>query len=101
MGSRSRSSKLLLFRRRQSRLFLDGNQLDFKNQQFIWFDPRAAAIAVGKIAGNKELPFRSDRHELQSFRPTLNDPGDREGCGLVAFVRAIEFVAVDEGAAII
>src|SRR6266446_308385 len=72
-----------LRRRRRSRrwrlrfvLGLNREQLTFKNQGRARTNTRARirpAITITQIRWNKELPFRSHRHELESFRPTLDD----------------------------
>jgi hypothetical protein len=68
-------------------LALDREQFDVENQRGIRADLAArTALAIGQVRGNKELPLRSYRHELQGFRPSLDDLTDREGRGLAALV---------------
>ena len=43
-----------------------------------------AAGAIGQVGGDDQLPAVADLHLLQGFRPTGNDPIDREGGRLVA-----------------
>src|SRR5437879_2322917 len=62
-------------------LGLDGEQLYLKNQGRPRADARSrirAAVAITQIGWNKQLPFRSHGHELESFCPAFDDPSHRE-----------------------
>ena len=83
-------------------LLADRDQLDVKDKSFTGTDvSTCAAIAVGEIGGNEELPLRSDRHQLQRFGPALDHASDGKRSRLSTLVRAVEFFAVDQRAAII
>src|SRR5229473_4555935 len=100
-----------LGRRRRSRrwrlrfvLGLNREQFNFKNQGRTGTDTRArvrSAIAITQIRWNKELPFRSHRHELETFRPTLDDASHWERRRLSALVGAVEFLAVNQRAPVV
>src|SRR5436190_18665671 len=93
-----------IFWRIRADLFLllsDGDQLHFKNQGFSRTNVGTrAAVAVRHVGGDKQLPFRSDGHQLQRFRPPLNYSAYRERNGLTGFVGTVEFLAIDERSAI-
>src|SRR5579864_5041388 len=83
-------------------LALDREQFDFKDEGCVGANVGAlAAFTVREVRGDEELPLRSHGHELKRFRPALDHSAYWKGCGLTALVRAVEFLAVDEGAAIV
>src|ERR1700746_258670 len=80
----------------------DREQFYFEDQGGSGADVCAgAAIAVGEVGGDEELPLRSDWHQLQRFGPALDHAVHGEAGGLSALVGAVEFFAVDQGAAIV
>src|ERR1700757_320365 len=76
----------------RSLLRLDRNEFDFENERGIRPDRRSgrAALAVSEIGWNEELPLGAHRHELNRFRPTLNDAADGNLERFVPFVGTIE-----------
>src|SRR6516162_8028474 len=87
---------------RSRRFRLDGEQLNLEYKRGIRTDRGAGlARAVGQVRRNKELPLGSHRHQWQRFGPTLDDSAHWQTRGLAALVRAVEFRAVDERAAIV
>src|SRR5579885_3863927 len=69
-----------VFRRFLRRLFFfDGKQLHFKDQCGVGPDLRTRlARSVGPFGRHKELPLRSDGHQLPHYRPSLDDLVYRE-----------------------
>src|SRR4051812_34390638 len=83
-------------------LLFDREQFNFENQCRAGADVRTGAtISVRQFSRDVKLPLRADWHELYCFRPTLNHSADREGSGLAALVRTVEFFAIDRVTAII
>src|SRR5215472_14789769 len=81
----------------------DRNQLNFEDQCAVGRDVAVAgaAFAVGKLRRNKELPLRSDRHQLQRFGPAFDDAVHGKARRLAAAIGTVKFLAVDQNAAII
>ena len=74
----------------------DREQFDFKDQGRVGADVGAcAAVAICKVRGDEQFPLGTDWHQLQGFRPTLNDLADREGGRLSALVGAVELLAIE------
>src|SRR5260370_16125966 len=72
------SSRELFWRRRNFwfGFVLDGEQLHFKNERRAGANARTrvrSAISISEVRGNKELPLRSYRHDLESLSPAFND----------------------------
>ena len=68
--------------RRRSHHF---DQLNIKHEHGIWADiGPGPTLAVGEIRRNKQLIFRARLHQLESLRPTLDHPINREGCRCAA-----------------
>src|SRR5882724_5294038 len=75
-------------------LTLNRNQLDFKDEGGTRRDnPARATRAIGQIRRDKELPFRSHRHELQRLSPALDDATDWKSCRLAPLVRTVKLSA--------
>src|SRR5450755_2706607 len=81
---------------------LNREQFDLEDQGRVRPNVGARApVRVSKIRRNKELPFRSDGHELERFRPPFNDLTDAKGRRLSALVGAVKLRAIDQSAAVI
>src|SRR6516165_968953 len=81
---------------------LDPEEFDFEDKRRVRADATTRALfAIGKFGGHEELPFRAGLHERESFGPGFDHAINRERGRLAAFVRAVEFGAVQERAAII
>ena len=80
----------------------DIQQFHLKDQRGVGGNPaRAAALAVGELRRNEQLPLVADLHQLQGFRPTWDDSVDRKLSRLAALDRAVEHFAVDERAVVV
>src|SRR5581483_1830597 len=92
-----------VFRRFLRRLFFfDGKQLHFKDQCGVGPDLRTRlARSVGQFGRHKELPLRSDGHQLQRFRPSLDDLVYREAGRPAVLFGAVEFRIVQQRASVI
>src|SRR6202007_1098538 len=83
-------------------LILNGEQLDLKDQRGVWPDnATGAALAVGQIGGNKQLPLRSYRHKQQRLVPALDHLTDLKGSRLATFIGAVEFRFVEKSAPVV
>src|SRR5277367_6620705 len=82
---------------------LNGDQLHVKNERLIGTNGPAARSArpISEIGGNVELPLRSNGHELQRLRPTLDHAADLKLGRLAALVGAVKLCSVDQPAAVI
>src|SRR5689334_15551344 len=100
--TRGGSSGWRCCRRGRSGFGLDGEKFNFENEAGVRADVASrTARAVGQVGRNKDLPFRAGRHELQRFRPTLDDPADIEGRRLAALVRTVELRAIEQRSAVV
>src|SRR6266436_6264877 len=84
-------------------LRFDRNEFDIENESGIRADGRAgsAALTVCEIRRDIELPLGADGHELNRFRPTLDDPANGNLQWFAALIGTIEFGIVHKGAAIV
>ena len=83
---------------RLRRRWLNGHQIDVEDQRAARPDVALAEIAIGEVGGDEQFPFRSRRHELQGFRPALDDTGEGKGNRLALGVGTVEFLPIDERA---
>src|SRR5229473_5423934 len=85
------------------RLRFDRNEFDIENERGIRADGRAgsAALTVCELRRDIELPLGADGHELNRFRPTLNDPANGNLQWFAALIGTIEFGIVHKSAAIV
>src|SRR5688572_30240318 len=91
MRRRRRRSAALL-------LALDAEELDLEDERRVRTYVRSrAALAVRQLRWDVELPLRADRHELEGFRPALDDPVHGEARRLAPPVGAVELLPIDEG----
>src|SRR5260370_13633940 len=83
-------------------LRFDRNEFDIENERGIRADGRAgsAALTVCEIRRDIELPGGADGHELNRFRPTLDDPANENLQWFAAVIGTIEFGIVQHGAAL-
>src|SRR6266481_8927398 len=100
------SSRELFWRRRNFwfGFVLDGEQLHFKNERRAGANARTrvrSAISISEVRGNKELPLRSYRHELQSLGPAFNDSRHRKCLRMATLVGTIELRAVKKSATVV
>src|ERR1700686_1465577 len=73
------------------------NQFDFKDERGVGLDGIArAAIAIGQLGRDDELPFGSHGHELESLSKTGDDSFDLERGRLPRPVRAVELGPIDQ-----
>ncbi len=78
-------------------LGLDGEQFHFKNEGGIGRNIRPQRRAGRRQARReRKAPTWNQPHELQGFGPTLDHLANRKCRGLPAFVRTIEFLAVEK-----
>ena len=83
-------------------LILNREQFDFKDQRGIGTDFGArTTLTIGEARRDEELPLRPYGHELQCFRPTLDDLTHSKRGGLPTFIRAVKFLAIDERAPVV
>src|SRR5215813_13743703 len=80
---------------------LDGDQLYFEYQCAVGRDRTAAGLSVSEVGRNKKLPLGTGGHQLQCFRPALDDAVEGEGHRFTALGRAVKLRAVDKSAAIV
>src|SRR5215472_3560343 len=80
---------------------LDGDQLNFEHQCAVGRDGTAAGLSVSKVRRNKKLPLGPGGHQLQCFRPSLDDAVEGEGHRFTVLGRAVKLRAVDKSAAIV
>jgi len=91
--------------RRASRAELfavNAQQLNFKQQCGVGRNHApGAAFAIGDGCGAGQLGFAAHLHALHAFGPAFDDAVQGELDGLVAFVGAVKFAAIGEGAAVV
>src|SRR5688500_9126797 len=80
----------------------DFEEVDFETQQTLSLDRRARRFhIVGQIWRYKQLPFLTHVHLLQSLSPARDDSLNEECLGTTLRLRAVEFSAVQQCAAIV
>ena len=63
------------------------DQLDFKDEGAVRSNFGAgAALAVGQVRWDEQLPFGALFHQLQGFLPAGDDPVGPKGCRLIPAV---------------
>src|ERR1700678_389315 len=80
---------------------LDADQFDVEQEHGVGTDLRRGVFAVGEIGGDGELPLGADWHHLEGLGPAGDHLIDGKLGGLIALVGAVEFGAIDGGAAIL
>src|SRR4051812_44492422 len=79
----------------------DRQQLDVENQRPGGRARAGGLVAVGERARNPEAHLVADDHQLDAFRPALDDAVQREAGRLAAFHRAVEHLSVRGPAAVV
>src|ERR1700693_1013021 len=77
---------------------LDRYELDVKDKRCVPSDrtSRRSIFSVGEVCRNKELPFGTFLHELQSLAPALHHAAHRNRRRLAPLIRAVELGPVDQ-----
>jgi hypothetical protein len=79
----------------------DAHQLHVEYQQRAAGNSRLGLRAVGQFGRHEQLPLGARLHQHQGFLPTLDHAIDREGRRRAARIRAVEFRAIEQLAAVL
>src|SRR4029077_15383537 len=79
----------------------DFEQLDFENERGAAGNRRAALVPIREDGRADELRLAADLHLLHALGPTGNHAVERERCGLVALIGAVELGSVNQRAAVV
>ena len=79
----------------------DPEKLNLEDKNLERRNAVGSRLAVGEIVGKSNTPLGADRHHLQNLDPARDYLGNAEGCGAAAVYRAVEHLAVREGAVIV
>src|SRR5713101_9592345 len=80
----------------------DRDQFNFENQRGVRADVLACTLrAISEIWRHKQLPFRTNRHQLQRLAPALDHFAYRKRHWFAALVGTVKLFAFDQRAAIV
>ena len=76
----------------------DAQQFDGEQQCRAAGDRAFAVGAIGQLVRDREFDLVADAHQRDAFLPPLDDAVERKAGRFAAFDRAVEFLAIGEGA---